>query len=231
MISFKTEKFEGPLDLLLRLVEEKNLPINEVSLAAITDQYLEHLEHNPTIGKDELADFLVVAARLLLIKSRTLLPEIALGIEEGDFSLEDQLRMYKQFAEAAKRIEAAIRLKRFLFPREKPPLQPGVFSPPRGLSAGKLEQVFREIIRVVEPVVRFPKAAVARAVSIQDKIAEIHALLKAEKELSFRHFIRGAESRTEVVVSFLALLELVKQRLIDVSQEELFHDIRIAANG
>lgn len=225
--SFKLDKFEGPLDLLLRMVEEEHLRITEVSLASVTDQYLEYLEHNADIPKDELADFLVVAARLLLIKSRILLPEVALDLVEEGISLEDQLRMYKRFADAAKRIEAAVKLRRFMFPREKPPLQPGMFSPPRGLLASRLAATMREVIRAVEPVVRFPKAAVERTVSIQEKIGELRALLRAQGEASFHGFCRSARSKTEVVVSFLALLELVKQRLVSVEQEELFEDISI----
>jgi len=222
---FKIDKFEGPLDLLLQMVEQEHLAISEVSLAEITDQYLEYLEHEKNIPKDELADFLVVAARLLLIKSRILLPSVALELDESGLSLEEQLRMYKRFADAAKRIEAAIKLKRFMFTREKAPIQPGMFSPPRGLLAARLAVVMREIIKAIEPVVRFPKAAVERAVSIQEKISELHGLLKVQGSMSFHSFVRAARSRTEVVVSFLALLELVKQRLVSVEQEELFQDI------
>lgn len=224
---FKIDKFEGPLDLLLQMVEQEHLQISDVSLSAITDQYLEYLEHDADIPKEELADFLVVAARLLLIKSRILLPSVALDLGEDGLSLEDQLRMYKRFADAAKRIEAAIKLKRFMFTREKPPIQPGVFSPPRGLSVDRLAAVMREVIRAVEPVVRLPKAAVERTVSIQEKIAELRSLLRAQGAMSFHTFCRAAQSKTEVVVSFLALLELVKQRLVTVNQEELFQDIAI----
>jgi segregation and condensation protein A len=188
---------------------------------------LEFIEHNPMIPREELADFLVVAARLLLIKSRALLPQVAFEAEEGGLSLEEQLKMYKQFADAAKRLEAVIKLRRFLFPREKPPLQPGLFSPPRGVSSERLAQVFREILNALEPIVRLPRAAIERTVSIQEKMAELRSLLSAQKSASFSSFIRAVRTKTEVVVSFLALLELVKQKLVMVDQEELFADIAI----
>ncbi len=226
-VQFRTDTFEGPLDLLLQLVEQEKLPIDQVSLSQVTDQYVEHLEHHE-IPKEELADFLVVAARLLLLKSRILLPQVDLGLDEEGLSLEDQLRMYKEFAEAAKRIEAGIRLKRFTFPREKAPLQAGIFSPPRSLTTERLAEVFRETLRSIESVVRLPKAAVERAISIQEKIGHISALLAAQGEVSFASLVRASGSATEVVVSFLALLELVKQRLVRVSQDELFTDITIA---
>ncbi|MEW5902248.1 MAG: segregation/condensation protein A [Acidobacteriota bacterium] len=223
-LQFKIEKFEGPLDLLLQMVEQEHLEITEVSLASVTDQYIEYLEHYP-VSKEELADFLVVAARLLLIKSRVLLPQVSFADEEG-FSLEDQLKMYKQFAEAAKRLEAQIKLRRFTFLREKPPIQPGVFYPPKNLTAARLAEVFHEIIRAIEPVTRLAQAAVERVVSIKEKISELLALLERGRA-SFRAFVRSAKDRTELVVSFLALLELVKQRRAGVEQEELFQDIVI----
>lgn len=226
-LTFKISAFEGPLDLLLQMVEQEELAITAVSLAHITDQYIEYLEHAQTIPKEELADFLLVAARLLFIKSRALLPQMAVPLDESGISLEDQLRMYQQFAHAAQAINGLIQQKRFLFPREKPPIQMGVFLPPRTVSAERLAQIFRELLRAIAPVVRFPKAAVERAVSIQEKMHELRTLLSAQGELSFHTFLRAAASTTEVVVSFLALLEMVKQRTVRVSQEALFHDITV----
>ncbi len=227
-LTFKITAFEGPLDLLLQMVEQEQLAITEVSLAHVTDQYIEYLEHTKTISKEELADFLLVAARLLLIKSRILLPHMVMPLDESGISLEDQLRMYQQFAHAAQAINGMIQQKRFLFPREKPPVQVGIFQPPRSLSAERLAQIFHELLRAIEPIIRFPKAAVERAISIQEKMHEIRSLLIAQGELSFHTFVRAAHSTTEIVVSFLALLEMVKQRTVRVSQEALFHDITVA---
>lgn len=226
--AFKVEKFEGPLDLLLKLVEQEELPITDISLAQITDQYIEFIEHTKNISKEELADFLLIAARLLLIKSRILLPSLVMPLEDVGVSLEEQLRMYKQFVDAAKKIEVVLKQKRFTYPREKAPVQAGMFSPPKTLTSARLLQVFREVLRALEPIVRFPKAAVERIVSIQEKISEIHELLKSQGVMSFHTFVRAAKSPTEVVVTFLALLELVKQRIAFVSQDVLFTDITIA---
>src|SRR5512147_3265515 len=113
-LNFKMEKFEGPLDLLLQLIEQEKLSISEISLSKIADQYLESLGQVAEKDPDELADFLVVAAKLLLIKSRELLPSAAPAEEEGP-SLESQLKMYKIFWEAAQRIEAQIKKRRWIF--------------------------------------------------------------------------------------------------------------------
>ncbi len=222
----KLERFEGPLDLLLQLIEREELPISDVALAEVTDQYVEHLEH-ASVPAEELADFLVVAAKLLYIKSKILLPTVPLGLEEEGISLEEQLRMYKEYLEAAKGIEERLRSRRFSFARQKPPLQRGVFAAPAGVTPQKLGQVFREVLQALEPVVRLPKTAIARAVSIEERIAHLKELLAAHKSVSFGTYLRSAQSRTDVVVSFLALLELIKQRSVRVNQDELFSELVI----
>lgn len=222
----KLEKFEGPLDLLLQLIEREELPISEVSLAEVTDQYIEHLEHAPVPAED-LADFLVVAAKLLYIKSKILLPTVPPGLEEEGISLEEQLRMYKEYLAAAKQVEARLKEGRFSFGRQKAPLQQGMFSPPAGVTPEKLAQTLREVIAALEPVVQLPRAAVARTVSIQERIAHLKDLLAAQSQVSFGTFLRSAESTTDVVVSFLALLELIKMRSIRVTQDELFSEMVI----
>lgn len=222
----KLEKFEGPLDLLLQLIEREELPISEVSLAEVTDQYIEHLEHAPVPAED-LADFLVVAAKLLYIKSKILLPTVPLGLEEEGISLEEQLRMYKEYLAAAKQVEARLKEGRFSFGRQKAPLQQGMFSPPAGVTPERLAQTLREVIAALEPVVQLPRAAVARTVSIQERIAHLKDLLAAQSQVSFGTFLRSAESTTDVVVSFLALLELIKMRSIRVTQDQLFSEMVI----
>src|SRR3989339_2104859 len=111
-MNFKIDKFEGPLGLLLQLIESQELDITEISLAKIADQYIEYIRGDKGIGPEELADFLVVAAKLLLIKSRALLPFLKGEAEEEIEEFEQQLRMYKEFLAAAKKIEAIIGKKR-----------------------------------------------------------------------------------------------------------------------
>ena len=101
--TIKIQKFEGPLDLLLQLIEQEELDITEISLAHITEQYLEYLATIEELYPDELADFLVVATKLLLIKSHMLLPELTLE-DEDEESLTRQLQLYKKYVEAARRL-------------------------------------------------------------------------------------------------------------------------------
>ncbi len=222
---FKIERFEGPLDLLLQLIEREELPITEVSLAEVTDQYVEQLEH-ARVPPEELADFLVIAAKLLYIKSRLLVPSLPLEAEEG-ISLEEQLRMYKEYVEASKGIEERLQAKRFSFSRERAPVVAGVFTPPVGVTPDRLAEVFREIISALEPIVRLPKAAIERAVSIEERIHHLRTLLGEKKRVSFGLYLRSAKTSADVVVSFLAILELMKQGSIRVDQDGLFTDMTI----
>lgn len=223
--AIKIDQFEGPLHLLLQLVEQEELEISTVSLAQVTDQYIEHVEHT-TVPPEELADFLVIAAKLLYIKSRLLIPTLVLEPEDG-LSLEEQLKMYKEFVAAGAQLERRLKEGNFSYSRERASVTAGVFSAPKSLTAEKLRTIFVEVIAALEPIVRLPKAAIARIVSIEERISELKQLLVTHAEISFGSFVRSATSTTDIVVSFLALLELMKQRSIRVEQGELFSDMTI----
>src|SRR3989339_1653953 len=172
----KIEKFEGPLDLLLQLIEQEELSITEVSLAKVTETYLQTIR-NAGLNPEDLADFLVIAAKLILIKSRILLPEIAVEQEEG-ISLEAQLKLYREFVEASKKIEDMIKQKRFMFGREKIVLEKiAEFSPPPKLKVIDLKISFQRVLCSLEPLIKLPKAAIRRVDSIQEKINHILSLI------------------------------------------------------
>ncbi len=222
----KLEKFEGPLHLLLSLIEEEELSIADISLAKVTDGYLQIVRAAKEIDPEELADFLVVAAKLILIKSRILLPDLA--IEEEGPSLEAQLKLYKNFVEASHTIEALLKKKQVMFGRVRPLIeQVPEFSPPPKLIVAMLEAAFRNVIKSLEPLFSLPRAAVERAISIQEKINHMRTMILDRVALRFHDILKGAKSKTEAIVSFLALLELVKQRVIEVQQDALFKDITL----
>lgn len=230
-MNFKIDKFEGPLGLLLQLIERQELDITEISLAKIADQYIEYIRSYKGIGPEELADFLVVAAKLLLIKSRALLPFLKGEEEEEIQEFEDQLRMYKEFLEAAKKIEAIIGKKRFSFAREFNRqaflANAHLFSPPKNLTAADLLNVFSEIVKNIRPVEALEEKSLEQIVNIEDKILAIQQILLEKIKVSFNHILAGAKNKTEIIVSFLAMLELIKQRDITVVQGGLFEEIEI----
>jgi len=223
----KLEQFEGPLDLLLELIESAKLDISKISLAKVTDEYVRRLHDNPDIPPEELADFLVIASRLLLIKSRLLLPFLGLEPEEPEGDLESQLKIYKEYLDASKVITAMIGKRRFLFVHEKLPHVEIGFAPPKKLTVEGLSELFRTVLKRLELIVRIPRAVIEKTVSIHEKIGQIQALIARVSRLSFRDIAGSAASRIEIVVSFLALLELVKQRSVSVEQGKLFDEITI----
>ncbi len=253
MIQIKLDKFEGPLGLLLQLIEKQEMDITEVSLAKITDQYIDYIKFAENMKPDEMADFLVVAAKLLLIKSKALLPYLQPEEEKEIAELEMQLKMYKEFLAAAKKIDAIIGRKKFMFAREfsrqfmlenlykasaltvktdRNPSEPetapiNFFSPPKKITAKDLFSIFNELIKKIKPLELLEEKTLAYAIKIEDKIMAIQRMLLNRLKVSFNKVITGAKNKTEIIITFLALLELIKQRHIAVVQDDLFGEIEI----
>jgi len=173
MINIKLEKFEGPLALLIKLIDKEEVDITQISLARIADQYIEFIKKSPNIGPDNMADFLVIAARLLLIKSKALLPYLTEEEEEEIEDLERQLKMYKEFLDAAKVVEKILGKKKFMFAREfnrKAVLaDAGGFSPPKNLTKDDLRSVFADLLVRVKPAAKLEEASLEHKVNIEEK--------------------------------------------------------------
>lgn len=227
MYHVKLEQFQGPFSLLVQLIDEKKLSINEISLGQVTEQFMEHMKLVEETHPEELADFLVVASKLLLIKSRTLLPVLEDAEDEGN--LEDQLKLYQAFVNASQVIEARLSERRMLFARTLPKLSEvkPVFTPDASLTLAVLGQTMLDVLSALKPILTLPERLIERAVSIQEKLAHIRDVMSKRLEVRFSQVLSGSASRVEVVVSFLAVLELLKARAIHVSQPRAFHDILI----
>jgi len=225
----RLEQFEGPLHALLQLIEAEKLDISEISLAKVTDGYLNMLQENPELPPEELADFLVIASKLLLIKSRLLLPFLYPedAVDEGQ-DLESQLRIYKAYLDASKEIEKMAAGRRFLYVHDKLPKTDIGFSPPKKLTVDQMRELFLGVASRLEPEVKTEKRALERAVSLHEKIRQIREMIDRASSISFRALMESSQSRMEVIVSFLALLELVKQKDVSVTQTGQFDDITIA---
>jgi segregation and condensation protein A len=224
--NFKLEQFEGPLDLLLKLIEEEKLDITTVSLGNVADEYLAYIESLETVNPEELADFLVVAAKLLLIKSRSLLPVIE--VEEDEVDLEKQLKIYREYLEASKQLAARLQTKKFMYLREaSPALMEPIFSPPPHLDAGVLKSIMLDVLAKIEPIIHIPEAVIERTISIGEKIRQIKALVAQAEGMNFRALLSQANNRTEIIVTFLALLELIKEEHVTIQQDNIFEDITI----
>lgn len=232
MIDIKLEKFEGPLYLLVRLVEQEKMDVTQISLARIADQYIEYIQISVDhIGAEEIADFLVIAGRLLLIKSRALLPYIYPEDEEEIVEFEGQLKIYKEYLEATKKIEAMLGEKKFMFVREwsrrAPILRDIVFAAPKGVTAPLMRDIFAAVADRLKPVEKLEETSINHHISIEDRIAHIKQMVFDRVRVSFTKVMQGAKNKTEVIVSFLAMLEMTRQREVVIEQGEMFGEIFI----
>lgn len=229
MLAVKVEQFEGPLDVLLELIETEKLDITAVSLAAVTDQYLEHIARLADhIRATELADFLVVAAKLIYIKSKLLLPYLTKEDEAEIENLKNQLKIYQEYHRAAKQLQEILAQNRvsyfrpFSYERDNQ-----MFLPPKKVKQETLREAFHSLLRKAD-VQKIPvRITFDPGITIQEKMALFKDMARQDSSLSFLRILARAQSRTEIIVSFLAILELVKQRWIEVAQQELFGDIVI----
>ncbi len=229
-VMFKIEHFEGPLDLLLQLIEAHELDISQVSLASVAEQFVAYVQSRKDIPLEELADFLAIAARLMYMKSKLLFPSLMDHELEDGLDLETQLRRYKAFVEASKLLNELWNSPKRSFVRSRRPIrqQETRFLPPANLLAINIAEVMHRIIARLEPLRLLPQASMKRVVSLQDKIRSLFENIRNQAKTTFRAFIGRRAERIEVIVSFLALLELVKQRFVNASQTAIFEDIEIA---
>lgn len=219
MHQVKIEQFQGPLALLLDLIEQDKLDITQVSLSEVAEQYWQRVQElESTVSTAELADFLVIAGKLLVLKSRLLLPPVAGEAEDEARDLEEQLKIYKIYLQAGRALRNRIAEKRFAFTH---PPERGVvrFLPPKKLLPAELARAAHSLIaNLSRTFTVLPKAALKKVVSLQEKIQSLRALLARAPQITFRDLMTTAE-RSEAVVSFLALLELMKRRELVAIQE------------
>lgn len=219
--------FNGPLDLLLQLIEQEQLDITQISLAKVTEDYIAELQKLEELPVDELAEFLVVAAKLLLIKSRLMVPGDSGPADESATELERQLKMYKAFVDASKHVLKLYNRHRVGYPRDGYANVEPIFNPPPHLEAAHLRDLYATVLHELEPIVRLPETVIIRTMNIREKIAQVQARLLEQRRSSFHDLLKEATNRTEAIVTFLAVLELVKQRQIAVVQDDPYADVAI----
>jgi segregation and condensation protein A len=227
-----TPVFEGPLDLLLQLIERAELDITRLALAQVTDQYLEHLRALQERVPDEVSAFLVIAAKLLQIKSEALLPAPparAPGEEDPGEALAMQLLAYKRYREIAGLLSEreAAGLRTYLRLAPPPKVEGAVdltgLGLPDLLAAARAALLKDDLRPSLSSVVAPPR------VTIREKIALVARTLRQRGRTTFANLLKSRRSRLDVVVTFLAMLELVKRHLVQVRQERLFGEIELEA--
>lgn len=222
--------YEGPLDLLLQLIERAELDITAIALAMVTDQYLQYIRQMQEARAEEISAFLVIAAKLIQIKSEALLPRPPVreaGEEDPAENLARQLRVYKRFKEIANLLEQrdAQGLRTYL--RLAPPPKVEGRLDLSDLTLMDLLEAAQSSFLQEREKQSLGTVIAAPKVTIRQKIAYISERLSKSKQASFKELVGSGNSRLEVVVTFLALLELVKRYRVLARQEALFGEIHI----
>ena len=231
--NFQLEIFEGPLDLLLHLIKKNEVNITDIPIATITEQYLATLELMQTLNLDMAGEFLVMAATLIHIKSRTLLPESDIETDEeeegGDprEELMKRLLEYQRFKEAAGELGQRDVLTRDVFVRATAPTEKPAPTAFRELSVFELLTALRRVLERL-PKDEFHEVTLEK-ITVREKMTLVLERLRVDGQVMFESLFSDAGTRMAVIVTFLAMLELVKIRAIRIFQDRLDGPIIIEA--
>lgn len=231
----KTENFEGPFHLLLSLIEERKFFINDLSLAQVTENYLDYVSKLEKQNPSEISSFIVVAATLILIKSKSLLPNLNLtSEEEGDIhNLEERLKLYELYTKLSQNIKEKFGKKMIFAPLERKN-EILVFLPDDQITKENMMTFAYNALSKVPKKVFLPEVEVKKVISIEEMISKLTERIENTLQINFKEFSGRADTKEEkivVIIGFLAMLELVRQGILHAVQETNFEDIIIKKNN
>jgi len=225
--------FEGPLELLLELIEKRKLHISDVSLATVADEYIQHVETLDGFPTNEVAHFILIASTLLLIKSKSLLPGFSLTQEEEQdvHDLERRLRLYKRMRSLSRHIKERFGSQVLFSRNADTATRNPVFTPSEDLSISALKDAVLKLVEDFPTPPKLSRVVVDKVMSLEEMIEKLADRIQSGLRMGFNEFAKngkgGREQQLNVIVSFLAMLELVKQGAIAVQQEGAFDDIEM----
>ncbi len=226
--SFKSNVFEGPLELLIELVEKRKLLINDISLASVTDEYIRHVSEMQEKSLPHTAQFVQLAATLLLIKSKSLLPVLELTKEEEATidDLEDRLRQYQVFRDAGVYLASIFGKNRLYSPKFVAP-KDAVFVPDDWCNMSALHEAMGSVLQNLPKKEFKPKVQVKQTISLEEMMVSLQKRIESQLKTRFSEIRAEATEHKTVIVGFLAILELFKQGNVLVTQLGRFDDIEI----
>jgi segregation and condensation protein A len=232
--TIRTEVYNGPLELLLSLIEKRKLLINDIALAEVADDYLKYLERHQDFPLAETAQFVLVGSTLLLIKSKSLLPVLSLTQEEQDSieDLERRLKLLDTYKTIGRTLTERYNTER-LFARRHVRRREPEFSPDDKVHVTAMQEAIHDVLRhLPKGKPKLAETTVKKVVSLDDMMERLSTRINQSMQISFRQFASDApEGRLNVIVSFLAMLELVRQGVIRVEQEAAHGDIHMEQNA
>lgn len=229
----KTHIFEGPLDTLLSLIEKRKLFINDISLSQVADDYIAYVRGLENFPIADSAHFILIASTLVLIKSKSLLPNLTLT-EDEEHSIEDleaRLVEYQKYKALAVHLRErfGIRTEYLRLPSKEKKI---VFTPDDNTDISRIFETIKIILQNLPEKEFVPKAVIKKIISLEEMIESLTKRITASMKMSFKDFSgHGKVQKVEVIVSFLAMLELVKQGIINVRQDKDFHDIEMESQN
>lgn len=226
----KLDKFSGPLEKLLELIEARELEITLINLGKVTGDFLEYLKSLSEESKHPsvLADFVVVASRLLLIKSKAILPSLELTEEEETDikDLESRLKIYKEFKNASELVQNLWNKNSHSYGRELFMDLPAVFYPSKNLNLENLEKQILDLIQELKSLIPEQQNVRKAVITIEQKVKELLERLKNQPAQSFQSLSKD-KSKLEIIMLFLAILHLLRDRIVKSEQGDQFSDIII----
>ena len=231
----KTDHFEGPLDLLLNLIEKRKFFINDISLSQVADDFINHIKTEVNFPMADSANFILVASTLVLIKSKSLLPTLDLTREEQESvsDLEARLKAYQRVKSLSSGIQSRFG-QQIQFGKQNNKLFAPVFTPSHELTIPALLNAVKNVLNSLPKIEALPKIVVNKIISLEEMIGNLTDRISEKLKLSFKEFSQqsrlGREERVNIIIGFLAMLELVKQGIINVKQDQLFSDIEMEHN-
>ena len=222
--------FEGPLDLLLDLIEKEKLDVTDIALAQVADQFIAYLEGSKEdITPEYLSSFILVAGKLILIKSKAILPMLELEKEEEEDieELKARLKEYQRFKNISKQIKGLENRSEMFFSRRSYSGIQVIFCPPEDIKCSDLQLSMESILDKLPQAEDAKKAVVINNINIKDRIDYIKKNLLERIEITFEDVTAQSNDKVEIIVTFLAVLELVRKSIVFVEQEDMFGEIRI----
>ena len=223
----KVGEFEGPLDLLLNLIEKRKLHITQVSLAQVADDYINHIQNNNgTEDLGNMANFILVASTLMLIKSLALLPGLQLTEnEKSDVEqLENRLKQLQRIRALSQNIKELFGQK-ISFERQELKRKIAIFAPTSEIEVNSLWQTIKEVVKKLPQPEKLPEKIIRQVISLDEVISDLASRVSRAMKMSFSDFVKDKTEKINVIVSFLGMLELVKQGAINIEQKGHFSDI------
>ena len=228
--SVQIGNFNGPLDLLLQLIEKRKMHISDISLAQVTDDYINYLKDLNDIPKDEMAEFLVVASTLMVIKSASLLPEMKLQTPEEETSAEElkrRLEFYQYIKNLSENIRPLTKDQKMFFRKYKNK-NTIIFSPSSEITLPSINSSILNLIQTLPLSEILPKIAIKKVISLQEVMDNLLDRLQSNLSVKFSQVApKDKAEKVNIIMTFIGMLELVKNGMIDVIQEDHFSEINI----